>query len=331
MNPGSRRRLGVARPALLPFLAVAFLALGAPRDLGAVPPAPDLVGCSTLDGGDALDFWVGRWSVRVGGQEVGTNRIEKILEGCAVEEHWLDWAGREGRSLFYFVPALTEWRQVWVTAAADQPGGVKEKRLVERTHDGAVRFQGEIHLAGGSTYLDRTTLTPLKGGSVRQLIEVSTDGGATWRPTFDAEYVAVSNGPAEEAGRDAQHAAVVSAGTREMELGGGLTVRMLVEEAMLPEGGVEVAEITFPAGMSPRASHAHGASEILYVVEGELGHVVNGIEHRLLPGMAGVVPAGQPVIHRVHSEEAVRALVIWVPGGEADRIAPPDRWRVLRR
>lgn len=68
-------------------------------------------------------------------------------------------------------------------------GGVKEKRLMERYEDGGVRFQGEIALPDGRTYLDRTTLSPLDGGRVRQHIEISTDGGRSWRTTFDAVYV----------------------------------------------------------------------------------------------------------------------------------------------
>jgi len=36
----------------------------------------------------ALDFWVGGWSVWSGDQQVGTNRIAKILEGCAIVEEW---------------------------------------------------------------------------------------------------------------------------------------------------------------------------------------------------------------------------------------------------
>jgi hypothetical protein len=31
-------------------------------------------------------------------------------------------------------------------------------------------------------------LTPAAGGQVRQLIEISTDGGTSWQPTFDARY-----------------------------------------------------------------------------------------------------------------------------------------------
>lgn len=43
--------------------------------------------------------------------------------------------------------------------------------------------------------------------------------------------------------------------------------------------------------------------------------------------MVGVVKPTDTVLHRVLSDVPVKALVIWVPGGEADRIAPPDRWR----
>lgn len=166
-------------------LRAAARALG-PRAASAqqAPPQP----CAEVEGFQLLDFWVGEWTVHVGDQQVGTNRIEKVLDGCAVTEDWTDARGGRGRSLFYFVPALEEWRQVWVTARATAPGGVKEKRLVEHLEDGSVRFQGEVPHADGTSHLDRTTLTPLTGGRVRQLIEVSGDGGATWRATFDAEY-----------------------------------------------------------------------------------------------------------------------------------------------
>ncbi len=80
---------------------------------------------------------------------------------------------------------------MWVTENATVPGGVKEKRLIERLEDGSVRFQGEIPMENGEGYLDRTTLTPLPDGRVRQHIEVSTDRGAAWRTTFDAVYVPV--------------------------------------------------------------------------------------------------------------------------------------------
>lgn len=142
----------------------------------------------TADVYRTLDFWIGEWDVFVADARVGTDRVEKVLGGCAVMEHWTDARGSEGKSLFWVEPG-GDWRQVWVTDAATAPGGTKEKRLVERVEGGGVRFQGEVPLPDGGGYLDRTTLTPLDDGRVRQVIEVSGDGGRSWTARFDAVYV----------------------------------------------------------------------------------------------------------------------------------------------
>jgi len=135
-----------------------------------------------------LDFWLGHWDVFdvQDGSKGGENFIEKILDGCALVENWheLDPRGADGKSLFYYQPATRQWKQVWVTAM----GPIKEKKLVEEMKDGGLRFQGEIPKPDGTSYLDRTTLTPLTGERVRQVIEISRDGGKTWQVTFDAEY-----------------------------------------------------------------------------------------------------------------------------------------------
>ena len=125
-----------------------------------------------------LGFWLGEWEVRSPeGEYAGHDVIEEVLGGQAVLEHWTSPYG-DGKSLFYAHAPSGEWRQVWIMAS----GSVKEKRAVPL--DGAVRFQGV--LADGR--LDRTTLTEEEGGSVRQLIEVSEDGGRTWAPAFDGIY-----------------------------------------------------------------------------------------------------------------------------------------------
>ncbi len=115
-----------------------------------------------------------------------------------------------------------------------------------------------------------------------------------------------------------------SSGTRELTLASGTAFRMLLDETNLGSGEIEMAEITLPAGTST-AAHRHGSIEIFYVLEGVLGHVVNGVEHRLEPGMVGVVKPGDDVAHRA-PDGPVKALVVWVPGGEGDRIAPRERW-----
>lgn len=162
------------------FVATSALAQERP----AAPPP-----CAEDPAYRALDFWVGEWDVMVGEKKVGTNRIERILDGCAILEHWTAEGGGEGKSLFYYQKATDRWRQVWVTARASALGGVKEKEMITKTDDGGLRFQGEIPVAGGGSYLDRTTLTPRTDGTVRQVIEVSRDGGAKWETVFDASYV----------------------------------------------------------------------------------------------------------------------------------------------
>lgn len=169
------------RHALLSFAIVFACLFGTPT---AVLPQ-DAPTCAEVAGFQALDFWVGEWEVFVGETKVGTNRIEKVLDGCAVTESWIDVNGGEGRSLFYYQPVIDRWKQVWVTGAATRPGGVKEKTLIERS-TGRLRFQGTIPTGDGE-YLDRTTLTRQPDGTVRQHIEVQPPGGE-WRTTFDAIY-----------------------------------------------------------------------------------------------------------------------------------------------
>ena len=136
-----------------------------------------------------LDFWIGEWDVFVGSQLIGRNRIEKVLDGCAVIEHWSEQGVETGMSLFYYSPSSRHWRQVWVTTSATTLFGTKEKRLVWADST-SVRFAGELGPTDslGTAVLDRTTLTSLGDGTVRQVIEASRNGGSTWAVTFDAIY-----------------------------------------------------------------------------------------------------------------------------------------------
>jgi hypothetical protein len=147
--------------------------------------------CHEAPGYSRLDFWVGEWDVYWKGRKVGTNRISKILSGCAIEEDWVDIEGGRGKSLFYFHPREGTWKQVWITDHATRRGGTKEKTLTTDVDGGGVRFEGELPIRDARVR-DRTTLWPLKNGRVRQLIEFSEDDGATWTVSFDGEYVRAS-------------------------------------------------------------------------------------------------------------------------------------------
>jgi hypothetical protein len=129
-----------------------------------------------------FDFWVGDWSVTVGGKPAGENRIDKILNGCALLENWRGAGGMSGKSLNFYDPQREQWHQTWV----DDRGG-------SLALDGAFK-DGRMVLTGstkdpktGKTTINRITWTPLPADQVRQLWETSNDG-QSWTVAFDGLY-----------------------------------------------------------------------------------------------------------------------------------------------
>lgn len=166
-------------PRRLPPL-VLFLSLAAASALAAQSPQ----GCTAPEYRQ-FDFWVGTWTVTLpNGAVAGTNRIESILGGCALQEHWSSARGGDGTSLNLWHAADSTWRQVWV----DGSGGLLE--LSGGLVDGSMILSGTARVAGGSggTTLNRITWTPNSDGTVRQLWESSPDGGTTWTTQFDGRY-----------------------------------------------------------------------------------------------------------------------------------------------
>jgi hypothetical protein len=169
------------------------LALAALLPLGALPSAqasaqaPAAAPCRTTAVSRNLDFWVGDWDVYVGTALAGRDKVERILNGCAVTERWSGGDGDEGMSLFAYDARKDLWTQNWITNNSANPGGIKLKVL--RVHSAnSTTFQGEIEGQSGAVYYDRTILTALPGGRVHQEIQVSRDG-VKWRTGFDAVYV----------------------------------------------------------------------------------------------------------------------------------------------
>jgi quercetin dioxygenase-like cupin family protein len=102
----------------------------------------------------------------------------------------------------------------------------------------------------------------------------------------------------------------------------GTTLRLMLDDSNVgPE--VTLGEIIFPAN-SDSGDHKHGATEMFYIVSGELEHVVNGKSQILKPGMAGYVKPPDSVRHKTGPAGA-KAVVVWVPGDEGKKIAA--RWK----
>ncbi len=144
------------------------------------PPAPP-PGCDAAVRRQ-FDFWVGDWSVTVGGQPAGDNRIEKILGGCALLENWTGAGGMSGKSLNFYDPLRDQWHQTWV----DDRGG--SLGLDGKFADGRMVLTGsKKNPQTGKTTVNRITWTPMPGDQVRQLWETSSDG-QTWTVAFDGLY-----------------------------------------------------------------------------------------------------------------------------------------------
>ena len=78
-----------------------------------------------------------------------------------------------------------KWHQTWV----DSTGGLHEYWGV-RNAEGAIAYEGDLppRQSGGARVSTRLTFVPLGPDTVRQLSEVSNDGGKTWSVNFDLRY-----------------------------------------------------------------------------------------------------------------------------------------------
>jgi hypothetical protein len=130
-----------------------------------------------------FDFWLGEWNVfNAQGQQIGSNRISRISNGCALLEEWQPGNGGEGKSVNFFDSSDNSWHQVWVG------GDGTILRIAGGLKEGAMQLAGTDRKTPRGTVRDRITWTPQKDGAVEQRWEISTDGGANWQTGFIGFY-----------------------------------------------------------------------------------------------------------------------------------------------
>lgn len=133
-----------------------------------------------------FDFWIGDWEVHdPDGELQGTNRVERILGGCVLQENWAGASGSHGKSFNTYSAAHGEWRQFWVADAGyilELAGGLDGEGRMVLSGEAPSRQDPE------TTVRHEISWQPLPDGTVRQHWRASRDGGETWDDLFVGIY-----------------------------------------------------------------------------------------------------------------------------------------------
>jgi len=134
-----------------------------------------------------FDFWIGDWDVTTqDGKPAGTNSVQRVLNGCALQESWKSASGPfAGNSYNLYDAARGRWHQTWV----DNTGNLLQ--LDGGFVNGKMVLSGwrPPRQPGAMDVLHRITWEKKSDDEVRQLWESSPDGGQTWNVVFDGKYV----------------------------------------------------------------------------------------------------------------------------------------------
>ena len=134
-------------------------------------------------GADQFDFWLGEWALTWTDGGRGSNRIEKIMDGCVIQENFDGTPSTplRGMSVSTYLTASGDWKQTWV----DNQGGYLD-------------FSGGF--ADGKMILERDAV--IEGRPVKQRMvwyniqpdalewdwQRSDDGGQTWKTLWHIDY-----------------------------------------------------------------------------------------------------------------------------------------------
>jgi hypothetical protein len=126
-----------------------------------------------------FDFWLGEWDMYWADKQ-GTNRIESILDGAAIQENF-DGDGLIGTSVSVFSKEDNRWHQTWVDNTGsylDFVGEFMEGKMI-LARNGVVE---------GKAVTQRMVWYEITKDAFFWNWERSDDDGATWRELWKIEY-----------------------------------------------------------------------------------------------------------------------------------------------
>jgi len=129
-----------------------------------------------------FDYWLGEWDVEIGGRKLSQSSVRLILDDCVIFENYTDSRGYAGKSFSLWDRGTGKWEQRYVDSSgvlSEWTGGLADGVMVfysKSTRNGVETAQRMQYVKEGP---DR----------VRQVIDVSRDGGKTWSPGFNGLYI----------------------------------------------------------------------------------------------------------------------------------------------
>lgn len=129
-----------------------------------------------------LDFKLGTYEVVTAtGVAAGRARVEVVLDGCLIIEHWQGAEGGNGRAHFHFDADRGQWHLNYINVDGETLA------LAGSTSDDQIWFTGDADFYGMKG-LHRISWMSLADGNVEQVWDLSEDKGTTWMPVFRGLY-----------------------------------------------------------------------------------------------------------------------------------------------
>ncbi len=143
---------------------------------------PTALPCTTPEASQ-FDFWIGSWTATWADTLHGTNTIEKKFGNCTVHENFYDPNNNyHGESWSVYNPASKLWNQTWVDDQGGYialTGGMENGKMILKT--------AERQTPKGKQQM-RMVYYNIQPDAFDWSWEASTDGGNTWKPSWQIHY-----------------------------------------------------------------------------------------------------------------------------------------------
>lgn len=144
---------------------------------------------SVIPGFRELDFWLGSWDVSATeGPRLGSSQVVTRVNDCLIVEDFVTPKGMQSRSYVFYDFATATWHRSYIDENGEYvalSGGLEQGGNSPR-----IVMTGTDVAPNGEEFDLKVTIAALGPDLVRQIWEVSDDGGATWKPALSLDYEA---------------------------------------------------------------------------------------------------------------------------------------------